>query len=99
MKPVSKGGSKVAAKPHHKQAGNRTAKLSFKYQHALDTLPAEIEALEEEIAALEARLADPELFAKNPDISTSPPTGSPPRATRRMTRNSAGWKPRKRLRR
>ena len=66
-KPGGKGGSKGAAKPLHKQAGNRTAKLSFKDQHALDTLPGEIEALEEEIAALEARLADPELFAKSPD--------------------------------
>ena len=66
-KPGGKGGSKGAAKPPHKQAGNRTAKLSFKDQHALDTLPGEIEALEEEIATLEARLADPELFAKNPD--------------------------------
>ena len=66
-KPGGKGGSKGAAKPPHKQAGNRTAKLSFKDQHALDTLPGEIEALEEEIVALEARLADPELFAKNPD--------------------------------
>ena len=66
-KPGGKAGSKGAAKPPHKQAGNRTAKLSFKDQHALDKLPGEIEALEEEIATLEARLADPELFAKNPD--------------------------------
>ena len=66
-KPGGKAGSKGAAKPPHKQAGNRTAKLSFKDQHALDTLPGEIEALEDEISTLEARLADPELFAKNPD--------------------------------
>ena len=71
---------KGAAKPPHKQAGNRTAKLSFKDQHALDTLPGEIEALEEEIATLEARLADPELFAKNPTGST------PPRPARRRAR-------------
>ena len=62
------GGSKGGvSKPPHKQAGNRTAKLSFKDQHALDRLPGEIESLEAEIAALEAQLADPELFAKNPD--------------------------------
>ena len=60
----TKGGSKAAAA---KSTANRTAKLSFKDQHALDKLPGEIEALEEEIATLEARLADPELFAKNPD--------------------------------
>ena len=60
----TKGGSKAAAA---KPTANRTAKLSFKDQHALDKLPGEIEALEAEIAALEARLADPDLFAKNPD--------------------------------
>ena len=60
----TKGGSKAAAA---KPTANRTAKLSFKDQHALDKLPGEIEALEAEIAALEAQLADPDLFAKNPD--------------------------------
>ena len=60
----TKGGSKAAAA---KPTANRTAKLSFKDQHALDKLPGEIESLEAEIAALEARLADPDLFAKNPD--------------------------------
>ena len=62
-----KGGAKPASKP----TGNRTAKLSFKDQHALDTLPSEIEALEGEIAALEARLADPELFATHPETFTA----------------------------
>ena len=57
------GGKKAATKP----VGNRTAKLSFKDQHALDTLPGEIEALETEITGLEAQLADPALFAKNPE--------------------------------
>jgi len=60
----TKGGSKgAAAKP----TANRTAKLSFKDQHALDKLPAKIEALETEIATLETQLADPQLFAKNPE--------------------------------
>jgi len=62
-----KSAGKAAAKPNTKPVGNRTAKLSFKDQHALDTLPGEIEALEAEIASLEARLADPGLFAKNPE--------------------------------
>ena len=67
-----KGGGKAAAtKPPHKQASNRTAKLSFKDQHALDTLPGEIEALAAEIARLEDRLADPELFAKSPEKFTA----------------------------
>ncbi|MEC7237624.1 MAG: ATP-binding cassette domain-containing protein [Pseudomonadota bacterium] len=60
----TKGGSKAAAA---KPTANRTAKLSFKDQHALDRLPGEIEALEAEITTLEAQLADPDLFAKNPD--------------------------------
>ncbi|MGC6454123.1 MAG: ABC-F family ATP-binding cassette domain-containing protein [Candidatus Puniceispirillaceae bacterium] len=62
-----KSAAKAASKPNTKPVGNRTAKLSFKDQHALDTLPGEIEALETEIARLEDRLADPELFAKNPE--------------------------------
>ncbi|MEC7210969.1 MAG: ATP-binding cassette domain-containing protein [Pseudomonadota bacterium] len=60
----TKGGSKAAAA---KPTANRTAKLSFKDQHALDRLPGEIEALAGEIAALEAKLADPALFASDPD--------------------------------
>jgi ATP-binding cassette subfamily F protein uup len=62
---------KGTAKPVGKPTGNRTAKLSFKDQHALDRLPDEIEALEGEITALEARLADPDLFAKNPETFTA----------------------------
>ena len=58
-----KGGGKTAQKP----SGNRTARLSFKDRHALDTLPGEIEALESEIAGLEARLADPAFFTSDPD--------------------------------
>ena len=53
--------------PSSKPTGNRTAKLSFKDQHALDTLPDEIETLEAEIARLEALLADPDLFSRDPD--------------------------------
>ena len=62
-----KAGGKTGGKAVSKPAGNRTAKLSFKDQHALDRLPAEIEALENDIAALETQLADPALFAKAPD--------------------------------
>ncbi|MBB4660018.1 ABC-F family ATP-binding cassette domain-containing protein [Parvularcula dongshanensis] len=45
----------------------RTAKLSFKEQHALDTLPDTIASLEAEIEALQAELADPALFTAKPD--------------------------------
>jgi len=40
-------------------------KLSFKDKHALETLPATIEALGMRIAAAQAQLADPELFARD----------------------------------
>ena len=72
VKQTRQGGNHQTTQNHRKAAAakptaNRTAKLSFKDQHALDKLPGEIEALGAEIAALEARLADPDLFAKNPD--------------------------------
>ncbi|MCB1377070.1 MAG: ATP-binding cassette domain-containing protein [Alphaproteobacteria bacterium] len=40
-------------------------KLSFKEKHALETLPAEMAALQAEIGGLEARLADPGYFSRN----------------------------------
>ncbi|UGY09856.1 ABC-F family ATP-binding cassette domain-containing protein [Phyllobacterium pellucidum] len=40
-------------------------KLSYKQKFALETLPAKIETLHAEIAALEKKLADPDLFARN----------------------------------
>ncbi len=42
------------------------AKLSFKQEHALKTLPLEIAKLESEMAKLKKALEDPELFAKEP---------------------------------
>jgi len=62
-----KGGGKGGGKTAQKPSGNRTARLSFKDRHALDTLPGEIAALEAEIAELEARLADPAFFTSDPD--------------------------------
>ena len=41
-------------------------KLSFKEKHALETLPARIEALSTELLALELKLADSSLFSKDP---------------------------------
>ena len=41
-------------------------RLTFKDQHALDTLPGRIEELQAEIEMLRKTLADPDLFAKNP---------------------------------
>jgi ABC transport system ATP-binding/permease protein len=45
--------------------GEVKRKLSFKDQHALQTLPGRIDALGAEIAELEARLADPGLYARD----------------------------------
>ncbi|MBL8790670.1 MAG: ATP-binding cassette domain-containing protein [Rhizobiales bacterium] len=41
-------------------------KLGFKEKHALETLPARIEALSAELLALEQKLADASLFSKDP---------------------------------
>ncbi len=49
-----------SAKPRSKQT-----KLSFKDQHALKTLPGEIDALEKRIEKINALLADPDLFTKD----------------------------------
>jgi ATP-binding cassette subfamily F protein uup len=48
--------------------GNRQKRerLTFNEQHALKTLPGEMEKLQAEIKQLEAALADPSLFAKDP---------------------------------
>ncbi len=51
-----------AAKPRQ-----RSAKLSFKDKHALETLPGEIEAIASRVGEIEAALADPELFSKQAD--------------------------------
>ena len=50
-------------KPTAERAAPAKGKLSFKQKHALETLPAKIDALGSEIAKLEAKLATPNLFA------------------------------------
>ena len=45
----------------------RSAKLSFKHRHALDTLPGRMEQQGRAIARLETAMADPNLFASDPD--------------------------------
>jgi ATP-binding cassette subfamily F protein uup len=46
-------------------AGRR--KLSFKEKHALETLPARIEALQGDVARLQRNLADPARFSRDPE--------------------------------
>ncbi|GBD48397.1 ABC-F family ATP-binding cassette domain-containing protein [Methylopila sp. Yamaguchi] len=55
---------KATASPAAAPAARK--KLSFKDQHALETLPKRIEKLEADIAKLAAKLADPQLYAKDP---------------------------------
>ena len=55
------------AKTDHRNFDAKTAKMSFKDKHALDTLPDEIAQLENAIAKAEAALADPDLFNKDPE--------------------------------
>ncbi|MEP4434292.1 MAG: ABC transporter ATP-binding protein, partial [Hyphomicrobiales bacterium] len=60
-KAKSRKANKLAAVPKNK------AKLSFNQQHALKTLPKDMEKLGTNISALEALMADPELFTMQPD--------------------------------
>ena len=63
----AKAASKTV-KTDHRNLEAKTAKLSFKEKHALETLPQEIADLEEAIASAEAKLADPELFNKDAEM-------------------------------
>lgn len=60
-KSKSRKSNKLASVPKNKP------KLSFNQQHALKTLPKEIETLGTNIASLETMMADPQLFNKQPD--------------------------------
>jgi len=60
----SRKANKLAGVPKSKP------KLSFKQQHALKTLPGEIEELGVKISAFEALMAKPDLFRKEPDKFT-----------------------------
>jgi ATP-binding cassette subfamily F protein uup len=44
----------------------RKSKLSFKEKHALETLPAKLEALRADAARIQETLADPAFFARDP---------------------------------
>jgi ATP-binding cassette subfamily F protein uup len=61
-RPVAGAGA-GAAKP---QAAGAARRMSFKDRHALETLPARMEALQAEIARLGRVLSDPNLYARKP---------------------------------
>jgi len=49
------------------EAAPRKAKMGFKEKHALETLPAKLEALRADVVRLQAKLDDPALFTRNPE--------------------------------
>lgn len=63
------GAAKSKSRKANKLAGvpKIKAKLSFNQQHALKTLPVEIDKLGSNISAFEALMANPDMFSKNPD--------------------------------
>jgi ATP-binding cassette subfamily F protein uup len=63
-KAMASAGKRAA--PELPRAPTRTARLSFKQKHALETLPAVMEALQVKRAELQAQLADPALYKKDP---------------------------------
>jgi ATP-binding cassette subfamily F protein uup len=56
---------KADAPPRGEKAPTK-ARLSFKEKHALETLPARMEALRRDMGKLRALLDDPELFSRDP---------------------------------
>jgi ATP-binding cassette subfamily F protein uup len=68
-KPSAAGTPAPAAKPKAPAATDAAParrKLSFKDKHALETLPATMDALHAEIARIDAALADAGLYARDP---------------------------------
>ncbi len=69
-KPGSRLGAEKASKPKAAKAApavKKKGKLSFNQQHALKTLPAQIDKLTDKISKIEQEMAAPDLFGKNPD--------------------------------
>jgi ATP-binding cassette subfamily F protein uup len=68
-RPEKQSATKATSRKTSKPAGTprNKPKLSFNQQHALKTLPAEIEKLGASISAFEKLVADPDLFNKDPD--------------------------------
>ena len=62
-------------------AAQKKRKLSFNEKHALETLPATIDALQTEVAKLQATLSDPNLYSRDPQAFES--------ATARLTQAAA----------
>ena len=65
-KQSAKAEEKKAAAPKSRPARDAVVKLSFSDQHALRTLPDQIETQNRQIAGLQAELSDPQLYASDP---------------------------------
>ena len=66
LRKVEKVAVKAAAAAEKPVEVQAKRKLSFKEKHALETLPAKMEALQAELKVLEAKLADSSLFTRDP---------------------------------
>jgi ABC transport system ATP-binding/permease protein len=66
-RPKPKREGREAAKPVSSAAPEPPARrrLTFKDQHALETLPKTVAALQEEMRALQAELDDPQFYARD----------------------------------
>ncbi|MGA9865232.1 MAG: ATP-binding cassette domain-containing protein [Acetobacteraceae bacterium] len=65
-KPVAVVAVATKPRPATRPQSPGRPRLTFKDRHALDTLPARIDAVEAEIVRLNAFLADPDLYAREP---------------------------------
>ena len=59
---------KPKSKPVAAQGKSNANKLSYKHKFRLESLPAEMEAIEADIAGYNKELSDPELYAKDPAL-------------------------------
>ncbi len=64
--PAADGKQKINAGSPGKAKSNNSRKMSFKDKHALETLPARLEALTTEISEIEKTLADPAFYGRDP---------------------------------
>jgi ABC transport system ATP-binding/permease protein len=66
LRKAEKVATKTEARERAEVAPTIKRKLSFKEKHALETLPAKMDALQAELKSLEALLSDAGLFARDP---------------------------------
>ncbi|MEQ5807766.1 ABC transporter ATP-binding protein [Alteromonas sp. NFXS44] len=80
----------VSDSPKPKSSVRKTKKLSYKDQHELDSLPAEIETLETALAELQEQVNDPEFFKQTAD-STAATLATLSETEETLSRKYARW--------